>query len=168
MLKDPQNYPYEMIQNLISTLQESDREIAALAYGTGARASELNQLRVKDITQTADHLRINCPVLKKRTKAQVSRIAVIRLDETWLVEPILALMKGKDKDEILLPYHRITIYRKLISSMGINPHGFRKLRATHLATKFKFTGQQLTHFFGWGRSDQADAYIKLNTEDIEY
>jgi len=168
MLKDPQNYPYETIRTLISNLNESDKGIAALAYGTGARASELNQITQKCITTTADHLRITCPVLKKRGGAQVSRIAVIRLDEQWLVDPIRALMAGKSADDRLVPYHRITIYKKLVAAMGINPHGFRKLRATHLAVKFKFTGQQLTHFFGWSRSDMADAYIKMNTEDIEY
>lgn len=168
MLKDPQNYPYETIRDLISQLQESDKGLAALAYGTGARVSELNKIKAKDIQTTAEYLRVNCPVLKKRTDLPVSRIAVIRLDETWLVDPIRALVSGKDPEAILFPYHRITLYKQLIKAVGINPHGFRKLRATHLATKYKFTGQQLTHFFNWTRSDMADEYVKLNTEDIEY
>jgi len=168
MLKDPQNYPYETIRDLISNLPQEDKEITALFYGTGGRASEVNQIKGRDILPGEQYLHISCRVLKKKDGKEHVRIAVIRNDETWLIEPIMALVKSKSPDQILLPFHRITLYKKVIKALGINPHGFRKLRATHLATKFKFNGQQLTKFFDWSRSDMADSYVKLNTEDIQY
>lgn len=168
MLNDPQNYSYESIQKLISTLEENEKRMACLAYGTGARVSELNQIKKKDFHQESNYLQITCPVLKKRDNKQHIRLALIRLDEIWLIEPIQKMLENLSDEEVLLPYHRATIYKKLTQSVGINPHGFRKLRATHLVVKFKFNGQQLKHFFDWSRSDMADNYIKLNTKDIEY
>jgi integrase len=168
MLNDPQNYSYETIRDLISQLKESDKNLACLAYGSGARVSELNKLRKKDIQPLNEYLRITCPVLKKKDNKEHVRIAVIRLDETWLIDPILSMLKDKAPDDILIPLHRVTIYKKLIAAIGINPHGFRKLRATHLVVKFKLNGQQLKKFFDWSRSDMADQYVKLNTEDIQY
>lgn len=167
MLKDPQDYPYEKIKQIITALPKREQEIASLAYGTGARVSELNQIKKVNIQNDGKYLRITCPVLKKR-KTSISRLSVIRLDEEWLVEPILALTEGKRDEDTLLPYHRATMWKWLTASTGINPHGFRKLRATHLVTKFGFNGQQLKHFFDWSRSDMADNYVKLNTKDIEY
>jgi len=167
MLNNPQDYSYEKIQNMITNLPKTEQQIAALAYGTGSRVSELNQIKKININQDNKYMRITCSVLKKR-KTNISRLALIRLDEEWLIKPIQELLIGKQDEEILLPFHRVTIYRKLVASMSINPHGFRKLRATHLVIKFGFNGQQLKTFFDWSRSDMADNYVKLNTKNIEY
>jgi len=167
MLTNPQDYSYEKIKNMITNLPKQEQQIAALAYRTESRVSELNQLKKINFNKDNKYLKITCPVLKKRTNL-VSRLALIRLDEDWLVKPILELLENLQDDDLVLPYHRATIYRKLVTSMGINPHGFRKLRATHLVVKFGFNGQQLKKFFDWSRSDMADNYVKLNTKDIEY
>jgi integrase/recombinase XerD len=172
MIKEPQNYPYELLQLTITNLPKTEQQIAALAYGTGSRASELNQIKKSDITFDDKYMRITCKVLKKR-KGIESRVALIRLDEEWLVNPIKELILDKQDDEILLPFHRATIWKKLVSSLilkgdKVNPHGLRKIRATHLATRFGFDGQKLKHFFNWSRSDMADNYVKLNVDDLRY
>lgn len=171
-ISTPEKYSYEETQEAISALPEKYKQIACLAYATGARVSELIQIKKGDISFKEEYLEIICPVLKKRDGVG-SRTALVRLTEDWLVEPIKSLMEGKQDTEVLLPYHRATIYTYLKKNVVIkgdhfNPHGFRKLRATHLVVKFGFNGQQLKHFFDWSRSDMADRYVKLNLNDIKY
>lgn len=173
MITEPQNYSYEQIQTAITSLTGEPKYIAALAYATGARASELNTIKKKDVVFAEDgYVHITCNVLKKR-KQGVSRVALVRMDEDWLIEPIKELILNKQPDEVLLPLHRVTIWKRLtenviINGDAFNPHGFRKVRATHLVTKFGFDGQQLKHFFDWSRSDMADRYVKLKLEDLKY
>lgn len=172
MIKEPQKYSYELTQLTISQLPKIEQQIAAIAYATGSRASELNQITKGDISFDDKYMKINCKVLKKR-KGIESRIALVRLDEEWLINPIKELLINKQDSDKLLPLHRATIWKKLVSSLilkgdKVNPHGLRKIRATHLVTRFGFDGQRLKHFFNWSRSDMADSYVKLNDEDLRY
>lgn len=168
--KKPQNYSYEKIKQMISNCNDKEAQsIGALAYGSGARVSELNHITKIDIQKAKHFMKINCIVLKKRykTKTNQSRIALIRLDETWLTEPIERLMLGKQDQDILVPMYRMKIYRILIKAFGFNPHFFRALRATHLS-RFGLSAHQLKKFFGWSSIAPSDFYVGLNTEDIEY
>ena len=170
MLKKPQRYPYPLIKEMISNAPFEARQIGALAYATGARVSELNQITAGDLQYKEDFLEITCSVLKKRIKTNenTQRVALVRLDETWLIDPIKSLTKNKGPNDILLPYYRMKIYRILINVFGINPHGFRSIRATHLSTIHKFTAHQLKEFFGWSSISPSDFYVKLNTSNIRY
>lgn len=168
--KNPQNYSYESIKEKITNCPNPEAQsIASLAYASGARVSELNHITKIDIQETEEYLRINCIVLKKRykTKQNQNRIAVVRLDETWLVEPIKRLMVGKQDQDVLIPMYRLKIYRILIKYFDFNPHFFRALRATHLS-RLGYSAQQLKHFFGWSSITPSDFYVGLNTEDLEY
>lgn len=168
--KQPQNYSYEKIKEMISTCPNKEAQsIASLTYGTGARVSELNKIKKIDIQKEEHYLSINCVVLKKRykTKQNQSRIALIRLDETWLVQPIERLMENKEDQDILIPMYRMKIYRILIKHFDFNPHFFRALRATHLS-RMGLSAHQLKHFFGWSTIAPSDYYVGLNTGDIEY
>lgn len=169
MIKDPQNYPYKLIKQKIMAANPIPKSIGALAYGTGARVSELNLITKHDIIEKEGYLQITCHVLKKRnpTTENSSRVALIRLDEDWLVQPIRSLMEGKQDSDVLVPMYRMKIYRILVKEFGINPHGFRKIRATHLA-QMGFTAHQLKHFFGWASVAPSDYYVRLNTEDLRY
>lgn len=92
--------------------------------------------------------------------------------EDWLIDNILEFANSyKEPTDIVFPIHRATIYKKLTSALEssgeqINPHGFRKLRATHLVKVFGFKHQQLKEFFGWSNSAQADSYVRLGLQDI--
>lgn len=168
--KQPQNYSYEKIKQMISTCPDKEAQsIAALAYGSGARVSELNHIKKIDIQTEGNYMSITCLVLKKRykTKANQSRIALIRLDETWLTEPINRLLIGKQDQDVLIPMYRMKIYRILMKHFDFYPHFFRALRATHLS-RMGMTAHQLKHFFGWSTVAPSDYYVGLNTEDIEY
>jgi len=176
MLKHPEKISYDQLKTNISNLPPSEQALPALAYGTGARVSELIQIKKKDlhIDEKAKYLWIFCRVLKKRSKVIIERKALIRMDEDWLVSPILKhanlLLNGED---FLFPYSRQTIFKKLkksviINGESINPHGFRKLRATHLRFKFGFDAYQLQQFFDWKTIEPSGYYVRLDPKEIEY
>ena len=170
MNKDPQNYSYENIKEMITNAKTSEaQQVGALAYATGARVSELISITRKDVKEDKDYMQISCPVLKKRivTTENSTRIALVRGDEDWLVVPIRELCVGKQPTDLLVPYYRTKVYRLLIKNFEFNPHFFRKLRATHLAQK-GFTAHQLKHFFGWASVSPSDYYVRLNTDDLKY
>jgi site-specific recombinase XerD len=157
-----------MKQMIIDSKGEA-KQIGALAYSTGARVSELNQICAGDLQPKNNFLEITCPVLKKRlVNSETQRIALVRLDETWLIDPINTLAKDKEPNEKLVPYYRMKIWRILTDSFDINPHGFRKIRATHLAVNMGFSAYQLKSFFGWSSITPSDFYVKLNTKDLRY
>ena len=47
---DPTHYSEERIKQMLITLPQREQTIVALAYGSGARVSELNQIVPEDIT----------------------------------------------------------------------------------------------------------------------
>jgi len=169
MLKTPQLYSYKTIKEMITSASPQAQQIGALAYATGARVSELNKIKKQDIQERKEYLEITCPVLKKRKKEEqnLTRIALVRLDEKWLIEPILSLCENKKPSDVLVPMYRMKIYRILTQHYGINPHGFRKIRATNLA-QMGFSAHQLKHFFGWSSVAPSDYYVRLNTDDLKY
>jgi len=175
MLTKPQRYPYKLIKHLIQKAPGEAQQIGALAYATGARVSELNQITAGDFIEKKQYLEITCPVLKKRkkriknkmVKVIPDRIALVRLDEDWLITALRKMYVGKEPDIKVVPYYRMKIWRILNEEYGINPHGFRKIRATHLV-QFGFSAHQLKHFFGWSSVAPSDYYVKLNTEDLNY
>jgi len=166
---DPLHYPEKRLKDLISNSPPKLKQIIALTYASGARVSELNQIKKEDIFKENNYLKISCPVLKKKlkTKENIKRVALIRLDETWLVNPIVSLCMQTKDGQTLVPYSRNTLFRWLKKHTGINPHGFRAIRATHLAQK-GFSAHQLKLFFGWSSVAPSDYYVRLNTRDIEY
>lgn len=176
MLKHPEHISYELLKETIQALPIEQQSLPALAYATGSRVSELNKIRKKDIYQpeTGQYLFIYCNVLKKRGLVITQRKAVVRLDETWLINPILNKANSfKDGDDILFPFRRETIFTKLkksviINGEGINPHGFRKLRATHLHKYFGFDAYQLKSFFEWKDISPSGAYVGIDKKEIEY
>ncbi len=168
--KSPQDYSYETIRDKITNCPNPlAQSIASLVYSTGARVSELNKIKKVNIQEQGNYLRITCKVLKKKykTKKNQERIAVVSLDETWLIVPIKRLMEGKNDDDILIPMYRMKIYRILMKEFKFNPHFFRSLRATHLSQR-GYTAHHLKHFFGWSSVAPSDYYVGLNTEDLEY
>jgi len=167
MIKKPQRYSYQLMKELITNATGQAKQIGALAYATGSRVSELNKITAGDIQVKDDYLQITCNVLKKRKQKDVTRTAIVRLDETWLIDPINELRKDKAPDEILIPMYRMKIWRILNNELGINPHGFRKIRATNLA-QLGYTGHQLKNFFGWSSVAPSDFYVKLNVDDLKY
>lgn len=174
MLRNPKLISYDAIKAKINALPlVSDRALACLAYASGGRASEINQIRSEDISkETFDGIEvlvINCPVLRKKDHLKHYTRRLVRMDEAWLVTPILEFAKNKEEMATpLFPMHRATVYKKLRTSLGINPQGFRKLRVSHLVNKFNYNTDQLRKFFGWSSRDFNEVHIDLGLKDLIY
>ena len=144
------------------------RACVAFLYATGCRASEVNKLESKNIRLTTDLfdrkiIRISTITLKNKTDKD--RLIPVHINsEKWLAKLIWRYKKSHEGK--LFDVDRATIWRWCMEAFGINPHGFRKIRGTHLVTKFKFSDQALTKFMGWTDSRPARYYIKLRIEDI--
>ncbi len=149
-----------------------------ILYGTGVRASELLGIKRKNIYANQDRegrkvLLINSPNLKHKTKHKKT-IPIYAKEESWLVKPIVAYCKKiDDRDQYLFfnfvtgkPFTRQTVFDWSKKYFSINPHGFRKIRLTHLVQEFGFTDRQLVMFAGWSNAQPADAYVSLRFEDI--
>jgi site-specific recombinase XerD len=169
MKQDPLHYPETTLQKILLTQPRTTQRIIALAYATGSRVSELNQITPEDIIQEEEYLHISCKVLKKRkiNEKNTKRIALVRIDEIWLIEPIQELINSTEPHKPLVPLNRFKIYYIIKKATGLNPHMLRSIRATHLAQK-GFTAHQLKHFFGWSSVSPSDAYVKLNVDDLRY
>jgi len=174
MLRDPETVPYDMVKDKLSNLEnKTTQALCCFLYASGCRISEAIQVKRKHLyiqtIKDKDYLTIKAVILKKGQAVKlVYRQALVGMDETWLVRPILSFAEPLLEDDVLFPVCRATAYRHIMKAVGWNPHGFRSLRATHLAVKYKFTDQQLVRFFGWANSTPASVYTKLNVEDIAY
>lgn len=179
-VKHPERFSYDQIKAMITNIpNQDDKYIACLAYATGARVSELIKLTHNSIyfdkINGVDYMGIICPVLKKRkvmvkgvlTSNVPDRKAWVRIDEEWLTRPILDRYHSFSSSK-LIPYHRATVYKKLVACTGFNPHFFRKLRATHLRRNFNFDSYQLKKFFGWSSISPSEYYVGLDDRDIMY
>lgn len=168
MLEHPEDWTLKQIQDIITTIPNPQtKALACLAYLTGARVSELNQITKEQILIEDDYLKVRCIVLKKRKQKTPTRKIGGRLDEEWLVNPIIKYI-DTCKTETLFPYHRATIYKKLFKATGFNPHGFRKLRATHLRRYHNFDSYQLKKFFNWSSVTPSESYVGVDDRDILY
>jgi hypothetical protein len=130
MLTDPENYSYDYTKQLIESIQDIETQRwACLLYGTGARVSEAKGIRVCDVTfqdkvDGNKYLVIRCPVFKKHDELKHFRQAPIRMDEDWLVSPILSLTRlagEPTSTNLIVSAHRATIYRKLVLLKKLAP-----------------------------------------------
>lgn len=195
MLKHPETISYEQVKQTITSIpNQIDQGLAALAYATGSRVSELNKITKEDIhkEETGQYYFIYCPVLKKNRKPRepkratpeeledykkklakwkpkhFERKAIVRADETWLLTPILNRANSLTEKQVLFDFNRMYIYRHLVKATNWNPHGFRKLRATHLRRVFGFDAYQLQQFFDWKTIEPSSYYVKLDPKEIMY
>lgn len=169
MKHDPTDYPETKLKEMILTLKYPTKNIIALAYSSGSRVSELIKITKEDIAVNENYLEIRCVVLKKKNAKEknLKRVALVRLDETWLIEPIQELLNLTEPNKPLISWNRFKVYHEIKNATGLNPHMFRAIRATQLAKK-GFTAHQLKQFFGWSSVSPSDFYVRLNVEDLRY
>jgi integrase len=171
---------------------EDLKSLIAYLYATGCRIDELKAIKAEDITFQEDvtigqFILIKSPTLKRHSiKENPKWVPVSINQEPWLTEIILGY--AKDRQGILFRRCRKTYWawcillNPLIWSIThpnpdgwqleylkkpvINPHGWRKIRATHLSSPlFNFNGHQLKSFFNWARLESSTPYVKLNALD---
>jgi len=168
----PENITYQDIKDLIKALPTHElRAMFCLLYATGCRVSELKTIEAQNIRRITDNkgrdiVRIYSKVLKKRRAAD--RFIPIHIkSESFLAWPIINY--AKDKEGPLFTQTRSTIWRwclKYSSVRKINPHGLRKIRASHLVTVFGHNAYHLKKFFNWSNLNSSAPYVGLKIEDI--
>ena len=149
-----------------------DRALVKLMFLTGARVSELVELRPEDLRVEGDYLVVELPT-RKNPDVPVRAIP-ISLDDPWL-DDVLAWLKkvrrkgwrwlfpGKSKDKHITD----RAVRKIIARLGLGwPHRLRHSRLTELA-RMGATDQELVRWAGWSDSRPAQFYVHLRWEDLK-
>jgi site-specific recombinase XerD/ribosomal protein L40E len=166
----------KMIASIEGVTALRDKVFIILLYETGCRISEILGIRRKDVNLESDPIKVNVT-----GKTGWRRIPVI-LSASWLsayfniykFEPDDVIWKNMSVNgdrSVSMSYEAArNILRDTAKKAGIkkpvNPHSFRKARATHLANKL--SDQQLKSFFGWvPHSDVMSRYIGLNGADLD-
>jgi site-specific recombinase XerD len=156
-----------------------DRCFVLMLYETGARISELLELKIKDVEFDEFGAKITLPDNGKTGARKIRVIASSPAISNWLLEhprkndknaPLLcglwSINRGKSLD-YRRPYE---ILKELGEKAGVdkplNPHHFRHSRATELAKKL--TEAQLCEYMGWViGSREAATYVHLSGRDMD-
>jgi site-specific recombinase XerD/ribosomal protein L40E len=154
---------------------QRDRALLFTLYESGARASELISLKIKDVTldQYGAIIRVRGKTGERRIRL-IESVPDLRL---WLeMHPDARDSETKLWISAKQPRNGLTYiglhqlvkkYAKRIGLDGeISAHTFRHSRATHLASVL--TEAQMKEIFGWTRgSDMPACYVHLSGRDVD-
>lgn len=171
----------EETQEMINTAnRQRDKCIIALHYLTGARISEIVELKRKAITTNKNEIKIEFSWRKRRDKGpvKVTGSLIFQKEETPFVEYILSYLKnmGFDEDHYIFPAYGCLSYAadKHLSRQRVwqtlknieedcSSHLFRYTRALKLEKK----GYSLNDVRKWlGRKTAPVEYLPAAEEDI--
>lgn len=158
-------YTLEEVEKLIEVADNPrSKLLISLLYESGARISELLNIKVKDIKFEQDYAMIN--VMGKTGNREIPICKSIPLLKVWL-----NYNKGSKEDYIFdMEYKDVTyllkkLFKKADINKPMNPHQFRHSRATELAKIM--TEAQMKQFFGWTQaSTMAGVYVHLSGRDL--
>lgn len=154
---------YEIVK-ILKTLKDQPKLLfaVAIAWETGARVSEITQLRSKDFSEEGNLWVVSVPTLKQRIKLHgqaPKRILKIKQDQIYekIISPILKTQKDVEKP-IVFPNSRDTLLKNLKARYAdIYFHWFRHSRATLWSRKLDiFT---LQYAMGWQDIRMANIYV---------
>jgi len=140
----------------------------AIAWETGARISEIIQLRQKDFSEEGIFWIVSIPTLKQRTlihgKAPIRNLA-IKKDQIYekIIKPELLKQTNPEK-AIVFPYSRNSLAEKLkVRYPDVYFHWFRNSRATIWSRTFDIFTLQKS--LGWKDIRMANVYV-LNEQTL--
>ena len=156
-----------MVEKLIDELPWSYDVILVIIYETGARRGEVLSLRVGDVEDVGDYIRLRI----RKSKSRPRVVVVVRyqnLGREWLRRH-----PGREDPGALLFYTRTSkmvrasdLYMRLRAAMnrlginvGIYPHLSRHYRATELYGKL--SEKEMMQWFGWDTRYMIDIYSHL-------
>jgi integrase len=168
----------EEIEKMINACEHpSNRALVACLYESGARISELGNLKIK-------HVKFDQygAVLMVDGKTGMRRVRIIFSSPylaTWLEnhpfrmnpEAFIWIGIGAVGRNVPLQYGAIRMHLKRIAEKAgikkrIHPHLFRHSRSTHLAKHL--TEAQMKQYLGWVQgSDMAAIYVHLSGRDVD-
>jgi len=165
--------PEEDIAKMISQAPTlTERLVVELLNDTGARVSEIADLRLKDVRRDEYSYVLT---LRGKTKTRNVRAFTAGPDLTACInqhprkedgEAIL-LLNDRDKE----PLGDLGLYRIVVGlsekTLGkrYHPHMFRRTTATRYAKQL--TEYEMKLMFGWKRSESAAPYVQLSMRDID-
>lgn len=187
--KKPQVDPAELIgvgdaENMINTaLNPRDKALFGLLWDTGARISELLNIDVRDITFDKDLMGVNI----RHGKTGPRKIYCVEskpLITNWLKEhptrepkdPLFTILQSSHSTSQV----KRQTYRSVLKQLNanaeradipdrkrVNPHGWRRARATDMARK-GMNQPTMNRYFGWVRGSQVPKYyIRLAEADVK-
>lgn len=156
--------------------------ICSALYITGGRASEVANIRLRDITFEDNwiYIKTDNRKNKKRQKKEImANLEVEKVFLKWLVKyyqyrlkmnedletPLFPNMNGEKEYNVCLSQQ--AIYWTTTQYIGLNPHFFRKLRASHLMEYFDFTPKELQQYIGWASFVSSEPYVILSKSGIK-
>lgn len=154
-----------------------DKALISVLYESGCRIGELLNVRLKDV-EFDDYGAVM--LVKGKTGSRRIRLvsSVSRLS-LWIEhhprknhsDAPLWVNTGTTNHNRAMRYTNVRkLLRDIAKKVGlkkpVNPHAFRKARATHLASKL--TEAQMCEYFGWVQgSDMPSTYVHLSGRDID-
>lgn len=170
---DPGKLPsYKEVKYLIDAAKNPrDRAAVYFLWESGARVGEFLSLDWQDIALTGDLIRVD---LDGKTGKRTIPVKECREDlETWKnwqkdgLNPVISSLQGGDR----LAYSSFQQQLKRLKERAevdckVNPHAFRKSRATYLASHGANVFQ-LMEFFGWSKAETAKTYVRLAQSDVD-
>lgn len=170
----------DMVRRLIdATKNMRDAALISSLWDTGARIGELLACQWQHVREQGDsHLRIRLPKSKtKKRTVPVSRDTTERLEKwrekhpgpdpamyVWspLQEPRQISYRAI-RDMLLRTKDRAGIPDRI----DVNPHAFRKGRATHLGSQDTINAPKLMQVMGWKKLETAKRYIDLGSDTTD-
>jgi len=176
--KFPEILELQEIQKMIEVCENHrDRALVSVFYDSGARLSEILDLRIKDIT--FDEYGAVVIVSGKTGDRRLRLISSVPDIKAWLNvhprkndsnAPLFCSFTSNNKGNPLNGGSLCVIFKNIAKNAGITknvyPHLFRHSRATHLAKFLKES--ELRIFFGWAKgSPTVHLYNHLSGTDVE-
>lgn len=181
---DPDEIPTPRhVRKLVKNVDRTrDKAFIMTVWSSGGRIGEILGLRWKDVTFTEQIAKIRF----RQTKTGGSRTVPLTAGYLYLKE--LQEKDEKSNDREAYVFRSLTSKSQLSHNgacniikrankkknssiiprkIRINPHAFRKGRATYLASK-GMNQAQICEYFGWVQgSDKASRYIRMAQSDVE-
>jgi len=154
-----------------------DKALISVLYESGCRIGEFLNLRLKDVE--FDDYGAVILVKGKTGPRRIRLISSVPRLSVWIEHhprkhdpqaPLWVNIGTTNHNQAMM----YTTIRKLLKQVAeqiglkkpVNPHVFRKARATHLASKL--TEAQMCEYFGWIQgSDMPSTYVHLSGRDID-
>lgn len=163
-------------------------------YLTGARVSELNQIKTTNIEYARapdgqEQVKVKLNTLKKRGRGLPIRDIPIKSANNLEMDMLKQILKHKHTyekhgTELMYGLSRQYLWRKLKpikflttlimpkpfravdnKEWHLFPHFLRHCRATHLVTEYGFNAFQLQQYMGWSSVIPAAVYVNLDWRD---
>jgi len=178
--RPPKNYPLpeippdltEKVEKMIDHADQPYKTIIAIIYETGARRGEVLSLKVGDVEDAGDYIRLKI----RRSKSKPRVIVVVRyqnLIRDWLRRhiakddpnaPLFYTNTGKQVRGSDLYMYISRLRKRLGISDRIYLHLLRHYRATELYGKL--SEKEMMQWFGWSTRYMIDIYSHLKESAV--